>query len=188
MKTEPCAIMLHPGWPAFVKAAYYSKPARDRLESLIHSASAQKMLQEPIITIRGGRYVVPVRSEYRSQFQGIVHDQSASGATVFMEPAFAVELNNELRVAEQEEKVEVERILRLLSESVAAHKAELLQNLTIIAELDAVFARAKYSRAIDGTEPVVNGHGVVRIKKGRHPAKGDVVPIDIWLGEDFHVQ
>lgn len=161
---------------------------RDRLESLIHSASAQKMLQEPIITIRGGRYVVPVRSEYRSQFQGIVHDQSASGATVFMEPAFAVELNNELRVAEQEEKVEVERILRLLSESVAAHKAELLQNLTIIAELDAVFARAKYSRAIDGTEPVVNGHGVVRIKKGRHPLlKGDVVPIDIWLGEDFHV-
>lgn len=161
---------------------------RDRMESLIHSASAQKMLQEPIITIRGGRYVVPVRSEYRSQFAGIVHDQSASGATLFMEPSFAVEMNNELRLAEQEEKVEIERILRTLSESVAAHKTELLQNLEIIAELDAIFARAKYSRAIDGTEPVMNDQGVIRIKKGRHPLlTGKVVPIDIWLGEDFHV-
>lgn len=161
---------------------------RDRLDALIHSASAQKMLQDPIVTLRGGRYVVPVRSEYRSQFQGIVHDQSGSGATVFMEPTFAVELNNELRIAEQAEQAEIERILRRLTEMVAAHSHEILQNLEIIAELDAVFARAKYSRAIDGTEPLMNDKGIIEIKEGRHPLlSGAVVPITVWLGKDFHV-
>jgi DNA mismatch repair protein MutS2 len=161
---------------------------RDRLDSLIHSQAAQKMLQDPIVTLRGGRYVVPVKSEYRSQFQGIVHDQSASGATVFMEPAFAVELNNELRLAEQAEQAEIERILRSLSEAVASHAGQLLHNLEVIAELDAIFARAKFSRAIGGTEPIINDRGFIRIKQGRHPLlSGEVVPIDVWLGDDFHV-
>ncbi|HBG00098.1 MAG TPA: endonuclease MutS2, partial [Firmicutes bacterium] len=84
---------------------------RDRLDSMVHSAAMQKILQDPIITVRNGRYVVPVKAEYRSKFQGIVHDQSGSGATLFMEPAFAVELNNDLNVAQQEEQAEVARIL-----------------------------------------------------------------------------
>lgn len=161
---------------------------RERLDALVHSPVAQKILQEPIVTIRGGRYVVPVKSEHRSQFQGIVHDQSASGATVFMEPAFAVELNNELRLAEQAEQVEIERILRRLSERVAEHAPELLQTLDVIAKLDAVFARAKYSRALNGVEPIMNDRGFIHIKQGRHPLlTGEVIPIDIWLGDDFHV-
>ncbi|HBG08460.1 MAG: endonuclease MutS2 [Limnochordia bacterium] len=161
---------------------------KDRLESLIHSASMQKILQESIITVRNGRYVVPVKSEYRGKFQGIVHDQSGSGATLFMEPAFAVELNNQLSLAAQEEQAEVERILKRLSASVGEHAQELLGNLQVVTELDCIFARARYSRAIDGVEPVINGEGRIHIKQGRHPLlTGNVVPIDIWLGEDFHV-
>jgi len=129
---------------------------KDRLESLIHSASMQKILQESIITVRNGRYVVPVKSEYRGKFQGIVHDQSGSGATLFMEPAFAVELNNHLSLAAQEEQAEVERILKRLSASVGEHAQELLGNLQVVTELDCIFARARYSRAIDGVEPVIN--------------------------------
>jgi len=148
----------------------------------------QKILQESIITVRNGRYVVPVKSEYRGKFQGIVHDQSGSGATLFMEPAFAVELNNQLSLAAQEEQAEVERILKRLSASVGEHAQELLGNLQVVTELDCIFARARYSRAIDGVEPVINGEGRIHIKQGRHPLlTGNVVPIDIWLGEDFHV-
>ena len=161
---------------------------RDRLESLIHSPSTQKILQEPIVTIRNGRYVVPVRSEYRGKFQGIVHDQSGSGATLFMEPAFAVELNNELRIAEQAEFEEIQRILKGLSSQVADQSSQILKNLEIIAQMDSIFARAKYSKEINGVEPHVNSEGQIHIKQGRHPLlTGHVVPIDVWLGEDFHI-
>ncbi len=161
---------------------------RERLDSLVHSASMQKILQDPIITLRNGRYVVPVKAEYRSKFQGIVHDQSGSGATLFMEPAFAVELNNDLNVAEQEEQAEVQRILKRLSAVVAEQGSVLLDNLNIITELDCIFAKARFSRAIDGVEPQMNDQGRIQIKRGRHPLlKGDVVPIDVWLGTDFHV-
>ena len=161
---------------------------RERLDSLVHSATMQKILQEPIVTVRNGRYVVPVKSEYRSKFQGIVHDQSGSGATLFMEPAFAVELNNDLNVAEQQEQAEIDRILRRLSNLVAEDSQTLLDNLETVTELDCIFAKARYSRAIDGVEPIVNAEGRLHIKQGRHPLlKGDVVPIDVWLGQDFHV-
>ena len=161
---------------------------RDRLESLVHSAAMQKVLQEAIITVRNGRYVVPVKSEYRSRFPGIVHDQSGSGATLFMEPAFAVELNNDLAVAAQEEQAEVERILKRLSLTVGEHSQELIDSLEAVTELDCIFARARFSRAIDGVEPEINGEGRIHIKQGRHPLlKGSVVPIDVWLGQDFHV-
>ena len=109
---------------------------RDRLESLVHSAAMQKVLQEAIITVRNGRDVVPVKSEYRSRFPGIVHDQSGSGATLFMEPAFAVELNNDLAVAAQEEQAEVERILKRLSLTVGEHSQELIDSLEAVTELD----------------------------------------------------
>lgn len=161
---------------------------RERLENLVHSASMQKILQEPIITVRNGRYVVPVKSESRNKFQGIVHDQSGSGATLFMEPAFAVELNNDLNMAEQEEQAEIDRILRRLTALVAEASQELLDNLQIVTELDCIFAKARYSRAIDGIEPSMNAEGRINIKQGKHPLlTGDVVPIDVWLGQDFHV-
>lgn len=161
---------------------------RERLENLIHSPAMQKILQEPIITVRNGRYVVPVKSEYRSKFQGIVHDQSGSGATLFMEPAFAVDLNNELSVAAQQEQAEVERILRRLSQAVGDQAQVLLDNLQVVTELDCIFAKARYSRAIDGVEPVINREGRIHIKQGRHPLlTGTVVPIDVWLGEGFHI-
>lgn len=161
---------------------------RERLDAMVHSTAMQKILQEPIITVRNGRYVVPVKAEYRSKFQGIVHDQSGSGATLFMEPAFGVELNNDLNVAQQEEQAEVHRILKRLSGFVAENSFELLNSLQTITELDCIFAKARYSRAIDGTEPVMNNEGRILIKRGRHPLlKGNVVPIDVWLGDDFHV-
>ena len=161
---------------------------RERLDNLIHSADVQKILQDPIVTIRNGRYVVPVKSEYRSKFQGIVHDQSGSGATLFMEPAFAVELNNDLSVAAQEEQAEVQRILKRLSGLVAEEAEAILLNLETITTLDSVFARARYSREINGVEPVMNDQGVIKIRQARHPLlTGNVVPIDVWLGEEFHV-
>lgn len=163
-----------------------SNRIRDRLDSLVHSSNMQKILQEAIITVRNGRYVVPVKNEYRSRFEGIVHDQSGSGATLFMEPAFAVELNNDLNVAEQEEKAEVQRILKQLSQFVAEQSSVLLTNLDLITELDCIFAKARYSRSIDGTKPEMNDRGYLNIKKGRHPLlKGEVVPIDVWLGKQF---
>ncbi len=161
---------------------------RERLDSLVHSSAMAKILQDPIITVRNGRYVVPVKAEYRSKFQGIVHDQSGSGATLFMEPAFAVELNNDLNVAEQQEQAEVQRILKGLTAEVAEYSAVILNNLQIVTELDCIFAKARYSRAVDGVEPVMNDQGRINIKQGRHPLlKGKVVPIDIWLGNEFHV-
>lgn len=161
---------------------------RERLDSMVHSSAMQKILQDPIITVRNGRYVVPVKAEYRGKFQGIVHDQSGSGATLFMEPAFAVELNNDLNVAEQEEQAEVHRILKRLTAMVAEDSGVLLSNLRIVTELDCVFAKARFSRAIDGVEPQMNDQGRINIKQGRHPLlRGDVVPIDVWLGEEFHV-
>lgn len=161
---------------------------RERLDSLVHSSDMQKVLQDPIVTIRNGRYVVPVKSEYRNRFQGIVHDQSGSGATLFMEPAFAVELNNDLNIAVQEEQAEVQRILKRLSALVAENEEKLITNLELITHLDVLFAKARYSREINGVEPIMNDQGKIDIKQARHPLlQGDVVPIDVWLGHDFHV-
>ncbi len=165
-----------------------SSRIKERLDALLHSPGMQKILQDPIVTVRSGRYVVPVRSEYRNRFQGIVHDQSGSGATLFMEPSFSVELNNDLNVAEQEEEAEIQRILKRLSGLVGEKASDLLANVEIVTELDSIFARARYSRQIDGIEPEMNASGRINIKQGRHPLlKGDVVPIDIWLGDKFHV-
>lgn len=132
---------------------------QDRLEALLHSPGMQKVLQDPIITVRNGRYVVPVRSEYRNRFQGIVHDQSGSGATLFMEPAFSVEMNNDLNVAKREEEAEIERILKRLSGLVGEKVDELRANLEVLTELDTIFARARFSRKIEAVEPTMNVEG-----------------------------
>ncbi len=160
---------------------------RDKLDSIVHSSRTQKLLQESIITLRSGRYVVPVKAEHKSQFPGIVHDQSASGATFFMEPAAVVELNNQLRLAEQDEKREIQRILRRLSRLVEAEAQALTTTILTLAELDFIFAKAKYSHHIEGVEPKITQRQI-RIIRGRHPLlDGHVVPVDLWIGDKYHI-
>ncbi|MGM0874841.1 MAG: endonuclease MutS2 [Bacillota bacterium] len=160
---------------------------RDKLESMIRSSSATKMLSDAIITIRNDRFVLPVKQEYRASYGGIVHDQSSSGATLFIEPQVIVDLNNTLQQAKVKEKVEVERILRLLSDEVAENSNEILQNVYCLAEMDFMFTKAKYAKQIKGIKPAVNNDGVVRMFKARHPLlpEDEVVPNDIELGTDF---
>jgi len=145
------------------------------------------MLQDNIITMRGGRYCVPVKQEYRSSFPGMVHDASSSGATVFIEPMSVVNLNNRIKELEAEEKDEIERILRKLSGMVSDFGADLADNLEILTYLDFVFAKGELALAQNAHRPLFNEDGYVNIIKGRHPLLNtqNVVPIDIHLGRDF---
>ncbi|MBZ5750215.1 endonuclease MutS2 [Metabacillus rhizolycopersici] len=160
---------------------------RDKLESMIRSSNATKMLSDAIITIRNDRFVLPVKQEYRGAYGGIIHDQSSSGATLFIEPQVIVDLNNTLQQAKVKEKVEIERILRLLSDEVAESSNEILQNIYCLSEMDFMFTKAKYAKQIKGIRPAVNNDGVVRMFKARHPLlpENEVVPNDIELGTDF---
>jgi DNA mismatch repair protein MutS2 len=161
---------------------------RDRLNSIINSEKYRRYLQDTIITVRDGRYVVPVKQENRKDFKGIIHDQSSSGATVFVEPMAVVELNNELRELHIKEREEIERILRELTALVKEKVEDIRNNQRILQILDYIFAKGKYALEIDGTEPLLNGDGYINIKKGRHPLLDPkvVVPIDIYLGKDFN--
>lgn len=160
---------------------------RERLNSMIHSQSFQKYLQESIITMRADRYVLPVKQEYRSMVPGIVHDQSATGATIFVEPMSVVEIGNELKQLLAAEKVEIERILRMLTEQVAPEAEAIADNLLILAELDFAFAKASLARQMQACEPKINAEGRIDIKRGRHPLidSEKVVPLDIRLGSEF---
>ena len=160
---------------------------RDKLNSMIHSASFQKYLQDPIVTVRSDRYVLPVRQEYRSMVPGIVHDQSASGATVYIEPTSVVEIGNELKALIAAEKAEIERILLKLSAEIAPHSEEIETNLDILSHQDFVFARAALARQMHAVAPKINDEGRIRIVKGRHPLidPAQVVPLDIRLGDGF---
>lgn len=163
---------------------------REKLESIISSPSFQKFLQEPIVTIRQGRYVVPVKQEFRTSVPGIIHDQSSSGATLYIEPLSVLELNNELRRIEIEEKKEEERILKELTKKVADNYDSIKNSYEVILELDFILAKANYSIEINGIEPMFNEKGYLNIKRGRHPLlilKGEVVPVDLYLGDKFHV-
>lgn len=162
---------------------------REQLNSIVNSGSNQTMLQENIVTMRNGRYCIPVKAEYKSQFNGMVHDQSSSGSTLFIEPMAVVKLNNELRELAVKENDEIERILADLSNQAGEHSLELKDDLTILSELDFIFAKASLSRTMKGSEPIFNDRGYINIKKGRHPlidAK-KVVPIDIHMGKDFNL-
>jgi len=159
---------------------------REHLDRLVRSASGQKYLQEPIVTLRGGRYVVPVKQEYRGEVPGIVHDQSASGATLFVEPLPVVELNNEIRSVEREEEAEVERILRELSALVAHAEVSLVHSLETAGEVDFIFAKGLLALKMEAVRPKMNRSGRIVIRRGRHPLlKGNVVPIDLELGTGF---
>lgn len=159
---------------------------RDKLESMVRSSEMQKYLQDALITIRKDRYVIPVKVEYRAQVPGLIHDQSASGATIFVEPMAVVELNNETQRLEAMEKAEVARILRWLTQSVFAQLEELQQNLSILSRLDFISAKGKLSNLLDAGRPELNTRGFLSIIQGRHPLiQGRVVPITIHLGRDF---
>ncbi|MDX8046645.1 endonuclease MutS2 [Gracilibacillus sp. S3-1-1] len=158
---------------------------RDRLDN--YTKTKAKMLSDAIITIRNDRYVLPVKQEYRSAIGGIVHDQSASGQTLFMEPQSVVELNNQLQAARVEEKTEIDRILKALSEKIAADEGFLLQNVEALGAIDFIFARAKLSHQMKASRPKMNNQGIIKMKQARHPliSSDEVVANDVELGEDF---
>lgn len=162
---------------------------REQLNSIVSSQTSKSMLRENIITMRNGRYCLPVRSEYKGQFQGMVHDQSSTGSTFFIEPMAVVKLNNELRELAVQEQDEIERILAELSATIANETEKLTDNVNILAELDFIFAKAYLSKQLKASEPVFNTKGYVNIKKGRHPLidPKQVVPIDIHLGDEFNL-
>ncbi|WP_374722952.1 endonuclease MutS2 [Peribacillus tepidiphilus] len=160
---------------------------RERLESMIRSSSAQKMLSDAIITIRNERFVIPVKQEYRSHYGGIVHDQSSSGQTLFIEPQAIVQLNNDLQEIRMKEQQEIERILLLLSTTVGEYTNELLQNVKVLAKLDFMFAKARYAKELKASKPALNREGRIKLLKARHPLLPieEAVPNDIFLGDEF---
>ena len=157
------------------------------LNGIVSKQTNQSMLQDSIVTMRNGRYCIPVKSEYKGQFPGMVHDQSSTGSTFFIEPMAVVNLNNELKELAAQEAMEIEKILARLSEEVALSKESIETDVEILTKLDFIFAKASFAKSYDGTEPEFNDKGIVNIKKGRHPLleKHTVVPVDIRLGEDF---
>ena len=164
-----------------------NEKVREKLNSMIRSTAYQKYLQEPIITIRNGRFVIPVKQEYRQQVPGLIHDQSGSGATLFIEPSAVVELGNEYKKLLAEEADEIERILTELTAMLAPYADEIRENLNIMGQIDLVFAKAKLSRELNAVMPRLNRSNYVRIVRGRHPLipADKVVPIDIWIGKDY---
>lgn len=160
---------------------------REKLDGMLHSAHYSKYLQEAIVTQRDGRYVVPVKSEYRGNVQGLVHDTSSSGATVFIEPISVVEANNDIKMLQGREREEINRILFELS-SESANFAESIKNSYLSAvELNLIFAKAHLANKMKATKPILNTDGVIDIKQARHPLidKNKVVPVDISLGEKY---
>ncbi len=161
----------------------------DRIHNALNSVlnSNRSYLQDAVITMRDGRYCLPVKSEYKSQVQGMVHDQSATGSTLFIEPMAVIQLNNELRSLEIQEQKEIEAVLATLSNELAPYTEELDLDLELLTRLDFIFAKAALSRHFKCSEPKFNTQGRIHIKDGRHPLLDPqkVVPITIWLGRDF---
>ncbi|MGI6161552.1 MAG: endonuclease MutS2 [Christensenellales bacterium] len=159
---------------------------KDRLNDMIRSSAFQKYLQDPIVTIRNGRYVVPVKQEFKGNVPGLLHDQSASGATLFIEPMAVVEINNELKKLAAAEREEIERILADFTRRVAEIKDDIITNISILTRLDLDFARAALAIDMKAVKPILNQKGVIHIKKGRHPLipNEEVVPVDITMDED----
>ena len=159
----------------------------DKLNSYITSDKTKKYLQDAIVTMREGRYVIPVKNEYRSSVEGMIHDISQKGSTVFIEPMAVVKLNNELRELENEEKKEIERILYELSSEVSEYKTYLEMNEEALKSISFIFARARLAREMRATEPVLNDRGYVNLKNARHPliAKDKVVPTTVELGDEY---
>jgi DNA mismatch repair protein MutS2 len=159
---------------------------KSKLDTMVRSSTIQKYLQENIVTVRNDRYVLPVKAEYKGQVPGLIHDQSASGATLFVEPMAVVELNNKLRQLEAQELQEIERILRELSSLVGENSAGILKNIDVLGILDFAMAKGKMSYALKCTEPELTA-GSLYFRRARHPliAAEEVVPVDVSLGQSF---
>ncbi len=167
---------------------------RERVKSIL-AKLPDDVVQDRLVTLRGGRYVIPVKENQKNKINGLVHDQSSSGATLFIEPMATVELNNKLRQLELADQQEVKRILCQLSEYVAQIGAQLENNLHVLCKFDALYARAGYCRSLDATEPEFNDRGFILLKGARHPllvqrfreedSTGKVVPLDLSLGDEF---
>lgn len=160
---------------------------KDHLANILHSGEYQKYFQDAIITMRGDRYVVPIKAEYRQYFPGIVHDQSASGSTIFVEPMVVVNLNNDIKQLLAAEKHEVERILRDVSNQLRRNDETLMTNCEILADIDFTFAKAALANSMKAVEPMVNEEGITSLIEARHPLidGGQVVPIDINIGDEY---
>ena len=160
---------------------------RDKLNSMIHSSSFAKYLQDSIITMRGDRYCIPVKAECRANVPGLVHDQSSTGATLFVEPIAVVEMGNDLKQLRAKEQQEIARILQALSDRIAPHAEDLRNNIVLLAHLDFVFAKGLLAKDMSAVLPKLNQRGYIRIIRGRHPLidRERVVPTNLWLGEDF---
>ena len=159
-----------------------------QLASMVNG-SDRTYLQDAVVTMRNGRYCLPVKSEYRGQIPGMIHDQSSTGSTIFVEPMAVMQLNNQLRELEIQEEKEIEVILANLSSQAAEYSEILDTDLMLLTKLDFIFARAQLSKSYNGSEPIFNENGIINIKKGRHPLldKKSVVPIDIRIGKDFEL-
>lgn len=160
---------------------------RDKLEEITRSSNTRKMLSDTVITLRNDRFVIPVKQEYRGSFGGMVHDQSSSGATLFIEPASVVDINNQLREAKVKEKQEIEKILADLTRQTAEQADALFDNIEVLAAVDFIFAKAHYAQALKASKPKINTGGSLSFKRARHPliAADDVVPIDVKLGGGY---
>ena len=167
-----------------IKAA--NTAVKNKLNSMIHGSS-EKFMQDSLVTMRNGRYVVPVKSEHKGSVEGIVHDTSQSGLTLFIEPKAVVELNNELKQLEVQEQKEIEEILKAFSLRVAEHALELKHNEEILTDLDRFFASARYAYENELTKPIINDLGIIDIKKARHPLidRKKAVASDMALGENY---
>lgn len=169
------------------------KLANDRIHQqlfkLLQNEATKDKLQDSLITMRNGRYCVPVKQEYRSQVPGMIHDQSGSGSTLFIEPMAVVNLNNEIKELANEELIEIENILEDLSLRAAEVVEDISYDMSVLTELDFIFARAKFARSYNGSQPTFNTDGIIDIRGGRHPLleKHSVVPVDIRLGEDYNL-
>ena len=161
---------------------------RDVLNRIITSQTYSKYLQESLITQRGGRFVVPVKAEFKGEISGLVHDVSSSGATIFVEPAQVVEANNEIKVLAAKEEKEIERILAELSAEVANFSGSIADDIRILTMLDAIFAKAQYSLATDSYAPQLSDELIVDLKRARHPLldQKTAVPIDVHIGKTFN--
>lgn len=160
---------------------------KNKLNTIIHSATYSKYLQDAVVTIKNERYVVPVKEEFRGQIKGFIHDVSSSGSTVFVEPLSVFELNNQLNNLKADEQIEILRILDELSKKFGAITNELKNNVKLIGEIDFIFAKASYSKSIDGIKPEINNNKNINLISARHPLidKNKVIPIDISIGKNY---
>lgn len=162
---------------------------KEKLNGIIKSSNTAKYLQDAVVTFRNDRYVIPIKQEYKNEIQGLVHDSSASGNTIFIEPTAVFNINNEIKELKIKEQIEIERILALLTQMISPIVDDLKRGIYNISKIDFAFAKGKLSLEMNAFEPIVNENHYINLKKARHPliSNDKVVPIDIWVGDKFKV-